>query len=81
MPALAIEPKERIGELTLYIVPRFLDSAWKMLKRRGLVVSVPGAHAIMFSSFMAATSYCHSFEKESMKPMIKWLAEKFLGNN
>ena len=76
-----VESKERIAEMTMYAVPRLLDSVWKMLRRRGLVVSLPGAHALMFSLFMAAASYCHSYEKEDMKPMIQWLADRFLENN
>lgn len=76
-----VESKERIAEMTLYAIPRLLDSVWKMLKRRGLVVSLPGAHALMFSLFMAAASYCHSYEKKAMKPMIQWITGQFLGNN
>jgi hypothetical protein len=33
---------------------------------------------LMFSLFMATASYCHSYEKEAMKPMIQWLTDKFL---
>jgi len=48
--------------MSLYILPRFLDAMWNFLKRRRLVIEVPGGRTLLFSTAMSVMAYCHEHE-------------------
>ena len=57
-----VESQTKVGEMSLYILPRFLDAMWNFLKRRRLVIEVPGGRTLLFSTAMSVMAYCHEHE-------------------
>ena len=45
--SLLVEEKRRRGELAMYVLPRGLESAWGVLRRRGWVPIVPGGENLL----------------------------------
>lgn len=60
--ATLVESQTKVGEMSLYLLPRFLDAFWNFLKRRHLVVNLPGGRTMLFSIAMSVLAYCHENE-------------------
>lgn len=45
--SLFVEDKRRRGELAMYVLPRGLESAWGVMRRRGWVPIVPGGENLL----------------------------------
>ena len=59
MASTLVESQTKVAEMSLYILPRFLDAMWNFLKRRNLVMEVPGGRTLLFSTAMSVLAYCH----------------------
>lgn len=68
--ATLIESQARVSEMSLYVLPRFLDAVWTFLERRGLAYSLPGGRTLIFSIAIAVIGYCHEHEVSSRQPML-----------
>lgn len=66
--ATLIESQAKVSEMSLYVLPRFLDAFWNFLKRRGLVASIPGGKVLMFSLATSVLTYCYECEVTSIQP-------------
>ncbi|KAB5594149.1 hypothetical protein CTheo_2365 [Ceratobasidium theobromae] len=51
--SLFVEEKRRRGELAMYVLPRGLESAWGVMRRRGWVPIVPGGENLLCAVGMA----------------------------
>ena len=47
--ALLVEEKRRRAELTMYVLPRGLESTWCMLKGKGWLPIIPGGESLLCS--------------------------------
>jgi hypothetical protein len=66
--ATLVESQAKVGEMSLFLLPRFLDALWNFLKRRGLVSSVPGGKVLMFSLATSVLTYCYEHEVSHIQP-------------
>jgi len=66
--ATLVESQAKVSEMSLYVLPRFLDALWNFLKRRGLVWSVPGGKVWLFSLATSVLTYCYEREVTSTQP-------------
>ena len=73
------EAPGRRCEISLYVLPRFLDSVWTFLKRRGLVRDVPGGAVGLFALAMGTVAYAHVNEPEIMKSYVELICKTILG--
>jgi len=68
--ATLVESQAKVSEMSLYVLPRFLDAFWNFLTRRGLVLSVPGGRVLMFSLASSVLTYCFEQEVSSTQPEV-----------
>lgn len=68
--ATLIESQAKVSEMSLYVLPRFLDAVWSFFQRRGLAYSLPGGRTMIFSIAIAVIGYCHEHEVSSMQPTL-----------
>lgn len=68
--ATLVESQAKVSEMSLYVLPRFLDAFWNFLQRRGLVLSVPAGRVMMFSLASSVLTYCFEREVSSTQPDI-----------
>lgn len=66
--ATLIESQAKVSEMSLYVLPRFLDAFWNFLRRRSLVPSVPGGKVLMFSLATSVLTYCYEKEVSVIQP-------------
>ena len=78
---LFIEAPTKLGEISVYALPRFLAAFWKFLTRRELVKNIPFGHVILFSLSTSAMAYSSKIEPENIKPLYKKFFDKFYGEN
>ena len=79
--AVLFEPANRRAELTLYLVPRFLEAFWNFLLRRSLVINIKNGEVILFSIAMSIICYCYQNEEDCIKPTYLGIFKKFWGEN
>ena len=68
--ATFVESQSKVSEMSLYVLPRFLDASWNFLRRRGLVTAIPGGRTLMFSLAMSVLAYCHENEVRTSQPAV-----------
>ena len=68
--ATLAESQAKVSEMSLYVLPRFLDAFWNFLQRRGLVRALPGGKTLIFSLAIAVIAYCHEHEVLSTQPTL-----------
>ena len=78
---LLIEPAGRRAELTLYMIPRFAESVWNFLLKRGLVKNITNGEVIVFAIAMAVICYSYQNEQDAIKPTYLNIFKKFYGEN
>lgn len=60
--AVTLEPEGRRSEIALFIMPRFFETLWNYLKRRGLVFPLPGGELLVFALAMGIINYYYQME-------------------
>jgi hypothetical protein len=55
--ALFLEPESRRSEIALFIMPRFFETLWNLLKRRHLVKPLPNGDLLVFAIAMGIINY------------------------
>ena len=56
--AVFFEPPSRRTELALYMFPRFLESFFMFLQKKGLVKSIPNGEVLVFALALSIIMYC-----------------------
>lgn len=79
--ALLIEPKSRMSEITMFVLPRVLESIWTLQVRAGRVKSLKYGQELVFSVCMAVLMYCYENNSAMIKPSYRSLLKKFFGEN
>lgn len=57
--AFAFEHKSRRNELVMYMLPRVMESLYKILMEKGLVKAVKMGEVLVFATCMALIMYCY----------------------
>ena len=78
---ILFEPASRRAELTLYLVPRFLEALWNFFLRRNIVSNIKNGEVILFSIAMSIICYCYQNEEDCIKPSYLGIFKKFWGEN
>lgn len=60
--ALVLEPESRRQEITLFLVPKFLETAFRLLRKRGLARNVPGWELLVFGLAMGILNIFYQHE-------------------
>lgn len=79
--SLLWERASRRPELALFVVPRSLDSIWKLLKKRGYVRDIPYAPIGLFSLSMGAMMTFYQHEPEMIKATYRKAFQRYFGDN
>ena len=57
--ACLFEPASRRTELALYMFPRFLESLFLFMEKRGYIKSIPNGEVLVFACAMSIIMYCY----------------------
>ena len=76
-----LEPESRRNEICLYILPRFLEAFWNMMKHRKFVKPVPGGENIVFALATGLIAYFYNKEDKAIKNSLREVFQKFWGIN
>ncbi|RKP07418.1 hypothetical protein THASP1DRAFT_30768 [Thamnocephalis sphaerospora] len=77
--AILIEHPSRRVELGLYVLPKAVDSLFRIMVQRRLAVVIPHAEVAMFAAAMGAIMSFYQREPECMTPMMRKLMRPFFG--
>ena len=79
--AVFFEPPSRRTELALYMFPRFLESFFMFLQKKGLVGSIPNGEVLVFALALAIIMYCYQNEERNIKSNYLGLFKSYWGKN
>ena len=78
---ILFEPASRRTELSLYLIPRFLEALWMFLEKRDLVKAVRHWEVLVFCLSMGILMYCYQNEEKAIKPTYLTMFKSFWGIN
>ncbi|CAG8471157.1 13644_t:CDS:2 [Dentiscutata erythropus] len=76
---ILIEHKNRRSDLTVYVVPKAVESLYKIMCQKNCIFELHRTAEIWF--FSAAMGACFQHEPKVISPMTKTLLRGFFGNN
>ncbi|CAE6466686.1 unnamed protein product [Rhizoctonia solani] len=79
--SLLVEDKRRRGELAMYVLPRGLESAWGVMRRRGWVPIVPGGENLLCAVGMALVMATYQTSPQHLSGMVRRIMYQFIGPN
>ncbi|KAJ1309232.1 hypothetical protein OPQ81_004899 [Rhizoctonia solani] len=79
--SLLVEDKRRRGELAMYVLPRGLESAWGVMRRRGWVPIVPGGENLLCAVGMALVMATYQTSPQQLSGMVRRIMYQFIGPN
>ncbi|CUA67828.1 hypothetical protein RSOLAG22IIIB_03258 [Rhizoctonia solani] len=79
--SLLVEDKRRRGELAMYVLPRGLESAWGVMRRRGWVPIVPGGENLLCAVGMAMVMATYQTSPQHLSGMVRRIMYQFIGPN
>ncbi|KAF8341270.1 uncharacterized protein EI90DRAFT_3033306 [Cantharellus anzutake] len=79
--ALLVEEKRRRAELTMYVLPRSLESAWSMLRGKGWLPIIPGGESLLCSLGMGMMMSTYQCDPEHLSGLIRRVLYQFIGPN
>jgi len=79
--ALLVEEKRRRAELTMYVLPRGLESTWCMLKGKGWLPIIPGGESLLCSLGMGMIMSTYQYDPEHLSGLIRRVLYQFIGPN
>ncbi|KDN49260.1 hypothetical protein RSAG8_01962, partial [Rhizoctonia solani AG-8 WAC10335] len=79
--SLLVEDKRRRGELAMYVLPRGLESAWSVMRRRGWVPIVPGGDNLLCAVGMALVMATYQTSPQQLSGMVRRIMYQFIGPN
>ncbi|KAM3134963.1 hypothetical protein pb186bvf_012963 [Paramecium bursaria] len=78
---LYFESQSRAHEITLYLVPRFLDMVINYIQRRGLKMKFKNGDMITFGIVIAILNYFYQNDKKCIRPTFLKAFDQFWGKN
>ena len=79
--AILFEPATRRSELTMYLVPRALESMYNYYVQKGMARHYRYAEVLIFAFCMSLIMYCYETTPENIKPAYHSLLKRFFGEN
>lgn len=79
--ALVFEHKSRRNELVMYMLPRMMESIYRLLMERGLVKAYKFGEVFIFALCMALIMFCYQTKPEQIKPAYLDMLKRFFGTN
>ena len=79
--ALVFEQKSRRNELVWYMLPRVMESIYKVLIERGLVRSYKFGEVFIFALCMSLIMSCYQTKPDQIKPGYHNMLKGFFGEN
>ncbi|KAF8602661.1 hypothetical protein BDV93DRAFT_557422 [Ceratobasidium sp. AG-I] len=79
--SLLVEDKRRRGELAMYVLPRGLESAWGVLRRRGWVPIVPGGENLLCAVGMSMVMATYQTSPHQLSGLVRRVLYQFVGPN
>ncbi|KAL5487505.1 hypothetical protein ACEPAI_5613 [Sanghuangporus weigelae] len=80
--SLFVEAKRRRGELAMYVLPKGLESAWKMARGRGLVFPAgPYGDAILCAIGIGMVMNTYQHEPQHLSGLVRRILYQFIGPN
>ncbi|GAB1519556.1 hypothetical protein RhiTH_002624 [Rhizoctonia solani] len=79
--SLLVEDKRRRGELAMYVLPRGLESAWGVMRRRGWVPIVPGGENLLCAMGMGMVMATYQTSPQHLSGMVRRIMYQFIGPN
>jgi hypothetical protein len=76
-----IEAQSRRGELTLYLLPRMLETVWRIMKKKGFPIRIKYFEVLIFAVAMAILTYFLHNDEKHIKPTYRSSLRMILGNN
>lgn len=67
----------RCAELSLYTLPRAVDSLFQILRKRRLLGSVPCGEVLLFCASLAGVMYFFRREPDTMTPWLRKIFRRF----
>ncbi|KAF9516869.1 hypothetical protein BS47DRAFT_1371618 [Hydnum rufescens UP504] len=75
--ALFVEDQRRRAELTMYVLPRGLESAWSMMRNRGYVPFIPFGDSILCAVGMGMVMH----DPQHLSGLVRRILYQFVGPN
>ena len=75
------EPANRRTELALYMFPRFLETSFLLLEKRGILKSVKNGEVLVFALALSLVMYCYQNEERNIKSTYLSMFKKYWGTN
>ena len=79
--AVLFEPAHRRTELALYMFPRFLESLFLFLEKRGYIKSIANGEVLVFAVALGIIMYCYQNEERNIKSTYLSMFKKYWGTN
>ena len=79
--SVLFEPAHRRTELALYMFPRFLESMFLFLEKRGYLKSVANGEVFVFAVALGIIMYCYQNEERNIKSTYLSMFKKYWGTN
>ena len=79
--AIFLEPQGRRKEITLFLIPRFLEQLWNSAEKRGHIKSMNNANIWIWSFALSVIMYNYQCEQDNIKGSYLSLLQKFFGEN
>ncbi|CAI5465400.1 unnamed protein product [Closterium sp. Yama58-4] len=76
--SVLIEKASRRAELTLYVLPRALDSLIYILVNRHILPDIKMAEVVLFCACMGGLMYFHDTDPSAMAPFVRGILNRFL---
>ncbi|KAG9098576.1 hypothetical protein FRC06_006198 [Ceratobasidium sp. 370] len=79
--SLFVEEKRRRAELAMYVLPRGLESAWSVMRRRGWVPIVPGGENLLCAVGMSMVMATYQTSPRDLSGLVRRVLYQFIGPN
>ncbi|KAK9896940.1 hypothetical protein P389DRAFT_143247 [Cystobasidium minutum MCA 4210] len=77
--SLFVEEKKRRGELAMYVMPKALESAWSIARRRAYVPFIPGGEVLLSCAAMSMVMSTYQHEPKMLSGLVRTLVYQFVG--
>ena len=79
--SIFIEAPSRRGELTLYLLPRVVETIWNVMKKKGWPIRIKYFEVALFAFAMGTLSYFLYNDDKNIKPTYRSSLRIIFGNN
>ncbi|CAD8115145.1 unnamed protein product [Paramecium sonneborni] len=79
--SLLLESRTRAQEIMLSIVPRYCETIFNLLKRKGWIKEIPKGDVLVFAIILAIIHYYYQHEQKALKTTYRGVFAKFWGKN